>query len=299
MTTSYRGRFAPSPSGPLHFGSLVAALASWLDARAVDGEWLVRIEDVDTPRTVPGAESEILRALEAFGLHWDGAIVRQSERAARYEEVLAELRASGDVYRCRCSRREIADSAFTGPDGPVYPGTCRALGLSNDVAGADRLRVPARTIAFDDRVMGRIEQDLARDVGDFVLKRRDGLFAYQLAVVIDDADQGITDVVRGADLLLSTPRQVLLQERLGIPTPRYLHIPVAAHADGQKLSKQSLAGAVDPSRPREALAKALKFLGQGVTEGYSAEAVVAAAAKCWNPSGVPRQYTQAVPRQEP
>jgi len=296
---TYRGRFAPSPTGPLHFGSLVAALASWLDARAAGGEWLVRIEDVDTPRTVPGAESEILRALEAFGLHWDGAIVRQSERTALYEEALARLRAEGLVYRCRCSRKEIADSAFSGPDGPIYPGTCRTLRLGEDVAGADRFRVPSRAIAFDDRVMGRVSQDLDRDVGDFVLKRRDGLIAYQLAVVVDDAEQGITDVVRGADLLLSAPRQIVLQEHLGFTTPRYLHIPVATHEGGQKLSKQSLAAAVDTARPLEALGKALKFLGQGVTEGYQPEAVVAAAAKCWNPSSVSRQYTQALPRQEP
>ena len=292
---SYRGRFAPSPTGPLHFGSLVAALASWLDARAVGGEWLVRIEDVDVPRTVPGAEAQILRALEAFGLHWDGAVARQSERTALYEAALERLRAAGRIYRCRCSRREIADSAFTGPDGPIYPGTCRLLGLDSRIEGADRLRVPAGKIAFDDRVMGRVEQDLARDVGDFVMRRRDGHFAYQLAVVVDDADQGVTDVVRGADLLLSTPRQILLQQTLGFETPRYLHIPVATHPDGQKLSKQSLAAAVDPAHPLEALTRALKFLGQPVTEGYRAEALVVAAAKCWNPSTVSRQYTQPVP----
>jgi glutamyl-Q tRNA(Asp) synthetase len=279
----------------LHFGSLVAALASWLDARAVGGEWLVRIEDVDAPRTVPGTESQILHALEAFGLHWDGAVARQSERTALYEAALERLRAAGATYRCRCSRREIADSAFTGPDGPIYPGTCRSLGLDPGVEGADRLRVPAGRIAFDDRVMGRVEQDLASDIGDFILRRRDGHFAYQLAVVVDDADQGVTDVVRGADLLLSTPRQILLQRTLGLVTPRYLHIPVAAHPDGQKLSKQSLASAVDPSRPIEALAKALKFLGQPVPESHRAETLVAAAAKCWNPSAVSRQYTQPVP----
>jgi glutamyl-Q tRNA(Asp) synthetase len=296
---SYRGRFAPSPSGPLHFGSLVAAVASYLDARAAGGEWRVRIEDVDTPRTVPGAEDEILRALEAFGLHWDGPVARQSDRIERYEAALARLRRDGLVYRCRCSRREIADSAFTGPEGPVYPGTCRTLGLGDSVAGADRLRVPNRTIAFDDRVMGRVEQDLARDVGDFVLRRRDGLFAYQLAVVVDDADQGITDVVRGADLLLSTPRQILLQESLGLPTPRYLHIPVATGANGQKLSKQNLAAPIDRARPREALANALKFLGQSVTDGYREYDLVAIASKCWNPSAVPRQYTQAVAEEKP
>jgi glutamyl-Q tRNA(Asp) synthetase len=233
---TYRGRFAPSPTGPLHFGSLAAALASYLDARAHGGDWRVRVEDVDTPRTVAGAESEILRALEALGLHWDGDVVRQSERGARYREALERLRARGHLYRCRCSRREVEDSALAGVEGPVYPGTCRLLGLDDGVDGADRVRVGDRAIAFDDRVMGRVAQDLARDIGDFVVRRRDRLFAYQLAVVVDDADQGITDVVRGADLLLSTPRQIALQEMLEVPTPRYLHIPAATNAQGQKLS---------------------------------------------------------------
>lgn len=291
---SYRGRFAPSPTGPLHFGSLVAAVASWLDARAVGGEWLVRIEDVDTPRSVPGAEGEILRALEAFGLHWDGEVERQSERTALYREALERLRAQGRVYRCRCSRREIADSALSGIDGPIYPNTCRELALGEDVAGADRLRVPEGAVAFDDRVMGRVEQDVAREVGDFVLRRRDGLFAYQLAVVADDADQGITDVVRGADLLLSTPRQIVLQRLLGWPTPRYLHVAVATNAEGQKLSKQSLAAPVDAARPREALARALAFLGQPAAEAGTPAQLVEAAAKCWNLSAVPRQYAIAI-----
>ena len=219
---TYRGRFAPSPTGPLHFGSLVAAVASFLDARAVAGEWRVRIEDVDVSRTVPGAADEILRALEAFGFEWDGGVVRQSERTGRYHAALAELDRQGRVYRCRCSRREIADSALAGIEGPIYPGTCRELRLARDIDGADRLRVPPGIIAFEDRRSGRVEQDVAREIGDFVLRRRDGLFAYQLAVVVDDADQGITDVVRGGDLLLSTPRQILLQQCLALSTPQYL-----------------------------------------------------------------------------
>ena len=290
----YRGRFAPSPTGPLHFGSLVAALASYLDARAHGGDWLVRIEDVDTPRTVRGAEAQILATLEAFGLHWDEAIVRQSERGAIYGEALERLRDAHRVYRCRCSRREVADSALAGVEGPVYPGTCRALALAPTAEGADRLRVDAGTVAFDDRVMGRVEQDVARAVGDFVLRRRDGLFAYQLAVVVDDARQAITDVVRGADLLLSTPRQILLQRALGLPTPRYLHVPVATNAQGQKLSKQSLAVPVDPRRPVETLARALQFLGQPVPAADHPVELVAAAAKCWNLSRVPRQYAIAI-----
>ena len=284
---TYRGRFAPSPTGPLHFGSLVAAIASWLDARAHGGEWCVRIEDVDAPRTVPGAADEILRTLEAFGLSWDGEVVRQSERTERYRGALEKLRASGLVYRCRCSRREIADSAIAGIDGPVYPGTCRSLGLGDDAEGSDRLRVAAGTVGFEDRVMGRIAQDLAADVGDFVLRRRDGLFAYQLAVVVDDADQGITDIVRGADLLLSTPRQVLLQRSLGLPTPGYLHVPVAAHANGQKLSKQTLAAPVEAARPRAALVRALEFLGQDACVADTPAELLAAAVTSWQVKRIP------------
>ena len=257
-----RGRFAPSPTGPLHFGSLVAALASWLDARHARGQWLVRIEDVDETRTMPGAADEILRTLEALGLHWDGAVEWQSRRKASYEEALLRLREAGLAYRCRCSRREIADSGLRGIEGAIYPGTCRNLGLGADAPGADRFAVPAGIIAFEDRVQGRVTQDVAREVGDFVLKRRDGLHAYQLAVVVDDANQAITDVVRGADLLQSTPRQVLLQRALGLPAPRYLHIPAATDAAGEKLSKQTLAVAVDSSRAPAVIAAGLSFLGQ-------------------------------------
>ena len=284
---SYRGRFAPSPTGPLHFGSLVAAVASFLDARAAGGAWIVRIEDVDAPRTVPGAEDAILRTLEACRLHWDGGIVRQSERTDRYREALEGLRRDGLVYRCRCSRREIADSALAGVEGPIYPGTCRELGLGGGADGADRLRVPDRTIAFEDRCMGHVELNVARAVGDFVLRRRDGLFAYQLAVVVDDGDQGITDVVRGADLLLSTPRQVLLQQSLSLPGLRYLHIPVATNAAGQKLSKQTRATPIDPAKPAAALSRALAFLGQPPADTGDPEALLAAAALGWKPAQIP------------
>ncbi|HEX3098836.1 MAG TPA: tRNA glutamyl-Q(34) synthetase GluQRS, partial [Usitatibacter sp.] len=208
---TYHGRFAPSPTGPLHFGSLVAAVASWLDARAAGGRWTVRIEDVDAPRTVPGAADAILRALEACGLEWDGEVVRQAGRSALYERALERLRERGLAYRCRCSRREIADSALRGIEGAVYPGTCRGLAIALEESAAERFRVDPGVVAFEDRVQGRIAQDVAREVGDFIVRRRDGLFAYQLAVVADDGDQGITDVVRGADLLASTPRQILLQ----------------------------------------------------------------------------------------
>jgi len=291
---TYRGRFAPSPTGPLHFGSLVAALASYLDARANGGEWLVRIEDLDTPRTVAGASDAILRALEGFGLEWDGPVVRQSERGELYRAALERLRAGGAIYRCRCSRREVADSGVAGIDGPVYPGTCRGLALGIEIEGADRLRVPEMRVAFDDRVLGRVEHDMARDFGDFVLRRRDAIFAYQLAVVVDDEDQGITDIVRGADLLSSTPRQIVLQQCLGYRALRYAHVPVATHANGQKLSKQSLAAPVDPLRPLEGLSAALAFLGQPLPEGAQSRELVLAAVKSWNLSSVPRQYAIAI-----
>lgn len=284
--TRYVGRFAPSPTGPLHFGSLVAAVASWLDARAAGGSWHVRIEDVDAPRTVPGAEDAILRALEALGLAWDGPVVRQRDRATRYGEALARLASLGLVYRCRCSRREIADSAVHGMDGMIYPGTCRHAAVPAGVPSAWRFRVPEGTVAFDDRVQGRVAQRLDAEVGDFVVHRRDGLFAYQLAVVVDDADLGVTDIVRGADLLDSTPRQIALQRALGLPTPRYLHFPVATRG-GEKLSKQTLAPAVDPAAGGGALRAALAFLGQPVPPAAPAAEILAAATRAWDPSRIP------------
>ena len=285
---TYRGRFAPSPTGPLHFGSLVAAVASWLDARACGGEWLVRIEDVDAPRTMPGAAEDILRTLEAFGLHHDGEVERQGHRTARYQQALERLRASGQVYRCRCSRREVSDSGLAGPEGAIYAGTCRHAGV-RELPAAERLIAPAEAITFEDRVQGRVSQVVARDVGDFVLKRRDGLHAYQLAVVVDDAEQGITDVVRGADLLWSTPRQIALQRLLGYPTPRYLHVPAATNAQGEKLSKQTRAAAVDPGRAPETLRAAMAFLGQPRPEGAVPREVLQAGIAAWDPSRIPRR----------
>ena len=290
MTPAYRGRFAPSPTGPLHQGSLVAALASWLDARAVGGEWRLRIEDVDAPRTVPGAADDIVRTLESLGLHWDGDIEWQSRRRDRYEAALDALRDRGLVYRCRCSRREIADSALRGVEGVVYPGTCRTLGLAGDIAGADRFRVPAGFIAFEDRLRGPLAQDIGRDIGDFVVKRRDGLHAYQLAVVVDDADASITDVVRGADLLWSTPRQVVLQQALGVSTPRYLHVPIVTNAQGEKLSKQTRAPAVTAG-DTEALREALRFLRQPVPPGEDPREILDAAAKSWNATALVEAIT--------
>lgn len=265
----YRGRFAPSPTGPLHFGSLVAALGSYLDARACCGEWLLRIEDVDQPRAVPGAADGILRTLAAFAFEWDGEPVVQSRRRDLYHAALVRLQLDGDVYPCACSRREVADSATQASvdGGLVYPGTCRAGVPAGRAARAWRMRVPegqAAVQSFVDRVQGPQMQDLAREVGDFILLRADGQFAYQLAVVVDDALQGVTDVVRGADLLDSTPRQLWLQRRLGEDTPRYAHLPVATNAAGEKLSKQTLAAPVDSRAGSAALADAMRFLGHEV-----------------------------------
>ncbi|MCC6472940.1 MAG: tRNA glutamyl-Q(34) synthetase GluQRS [Burkholderiales bacterium] len=255
-----RGRFAPSPTGPLHFGSLVAAVASWCEARARGGQWLLRIEDLDPPRCAPGAAEDILATLERLGLDWDGTPMRQSTRGAAYAAALERL--ADHVFPCACSRREIADSALNPQGEQVYPGTCRGGLPPGRGVRSSRLRVDECEIEFTDAVQGRIRQSLARDVGDFVLRRADGVFAYQLAVVVDDAEQGISHVVRGADLLASTPRQIYLQRLLGLPTPHYAHVPVALNAAGEKLSKQTLAEAIDPSHPAPALAAALAFLGQ-------------------------------------
>jgi len=261
----YRGRFAPSPTGPLHFGSLVAAVGSHADARASRGEWLVRMEDLDPPREVPGAADAILRAIEAFGMEWDGAVLYQSARTDVYRAALDRLAAARLTYPCACTRREIADSAlrFGAPSTGelVYPGTCRNGLPPGRAPRSVRLRVDESVIGFDDAIQGRAHQQLGREVGDFVLRRADGHFAYQLAVVVDDAEQGITDVVRGADLLDSTARQIFLQRCLGAPAVRYCHLPVATDTAGEKLSKQTFAAPVDLAHPAEALAQALAFLG--------------------------------------
>jgi glutamyl-Q tRNA(Asp) synthetase len=266
-TSNYIGRFAPSPSGPLHAGSLVAALASWLDARAHGGTWLVRIEDVDGPRTAPGAEAEILRQLHALGLVPDAPPLRQSERSALYERALQQLREAQLAYPCGCTRREIeTELAALGQPAVrraelVYPGTCRH-GLHGKPARAWRLRCGDNVhITWRDRRLGEQRQDVAHAVGDFVLQRADGPWAYQLAVVVDDAEQGITDIVRGEDLADNTARQIHLQHRLGLPTPRYLHTPLVRDARGDKLSKSNGAPALDVSDPLAALQAAAEVLG--------------------------------------
>lgn len=251
--SGYCGRFAPSPTGPLHFGSLVAAVASYLDARAIGGRWLVRIEDVDESRTVPGADALILRTLEQYGFEWDGEVVWQSRRTGLFREALARLQETGAVFACACSRKELGD-------GP-YPGTCRD-GLQPGREGRTwRVRVPADRVEFEDRIYGEYAEEIGERTGDFVVLRADGYFAYQLAVVVDDAAQGVTDVVRGADLLDSTPRQILLQRLLGLEPVRYAHVPVAVNSEGQKLSKQTGAAALTGAVGEE-LRAALAFLGQ-------------------------------------
>lgn len=265
MAAAYIGRFAPSPTGPLHFGSLVAAVGSYLEAKTHGGHWLVRMEDLDPPREQPGAADLILRTLEAYGFEWDGPVLYQSRRGEAYEAALERLRQDGLLYPCSCSRKEIADSAMQGIEGPVYPGTCRN-GLHGKPARAWRVRTTTQETAFDDAIQGRQSQMLERNIGDFVLKRADGFYAYQLAVVVDDAEQGITHVVRGADLLDSTPRQIWLQQLLGLPTPQYMHLPIATNAAGEKLSKQTLAPPLDLTDPVPALWQALAFLGQNPPE---------------------------------
>jgi glutamyl-Q tRNA(Asp) synthetase len=283
----YVGRFAPSPTGPLHFGSLVAALASWLDARAARGRWLVRIEDLDTPRVQPGAADDTLRCLDRLGLHWDESPVFQSRRSALYEQALEKLK--GRLYWCGCSRREISDSSLgLASDGAhIYPGTCRSGLPAGKAPRACRVAVGADRIAFVDRVQGLQEQDLAAQVGDFVVARAGGPVAYQLAVVVDDAAQGVTDVVRGADLLDSTARQIHLQKLLGLPAPRYLHVPAATDANGDKLSKQTGAPPVGEANGRAMLARALAFLGQPPADNLE-EALAR-----WNPEEIPRVRTSA------
>lgn len=259
---AYRGRFAPSPTGPLHFGSLVAAVGSYLDAKHHHGTWLVRMEDLDIPRCVAGAADDILRTLDIFGLNSDEPVMFQSQRTSAYEAALQQLQESGTVYPCCCTRKEIADSALYGIEGPVYPGTCRSGIPHGRDARAWRVKTDGLAIDLGDELQGRLSQNLETEIGDFVVKRADGLFAYQLAVVVDDATQGITHVVRGADLLNSTPRQIHLQRLLGFNNPAYMHLPVAVNKAGEKLSKQTLAAPVDVSQPITTLIRVLDFLQQ-------------------------------------
>jgi len=294
----YIGRFAPSPTGPLHLGSLVAAMASYLDAKVHQGRWLVRIEDLDRDRNVAGVDQHILASLQRCGMQWDGEVTWQTLRTDLYETALAQLDHAGAVYPCSCSRKEIQDSQLRqgqASSALVYPGTCRNGLAPGKAARAVRLKTPLltapsqdRVICFNDRWHGEVCQDLAAEVGDFVIRRADGFWAYQLAVVVDDGAQGVTDIVRGADLLDSTPRQRYLQELLGLPQPRYLHVPVVANADGEKLSKQTGAQAFDNGAPvaqllESALLPAARFLGLDGLDGQadSVEAFWRAAVPAW------------------
>ena len=289
MNTAYIGRFAPTPSGYLHFGSLVAALASYLDARAVGGRWLLRMEDLDPPREVPGAQDAILRTLETYGFEWDGQLVRQSARHGEYAAVIARLFAQGLAYACICSRKQL--EGYAG----IYPGFCRNA-CHPDHDAAIRLRVPELDYHFVDRVQGEFRQHLGREVGDFVIRRRDGLYAYQLAVVLDDAWQGITDVVRGADLLDSTPRQLYLQELLGLPQPRYLHVPLITQPDGHKLGKTYRSPPLPADQATTVLMRALRALGQQVPDGadYATPAeLLRWASQQWDAARIPRSLTLA------
>ncbi|KAA3626432.1 MAG: tRNA glutamyl-Q(34) synthetase GluQRS [Proteobacteria bacterium] len=286
----YRGRFAPSPTGPLHFGSLVAALGSYLQARSSGGEWLVRIEDLDPPREIAGAADAILFTLDHLGLEWDGPVVYQSTRQHRYREALDRLDTLGVLYPCSCSRSEIAARASPGTEGWIYPGTCR-----NRTAVGKHLALRTRThndpIAFIDTIQGEYGQRLETGVGDFVVKRADGLIAYQLAVVVDDAAQGITEVVRGSDLLNATPRQLYLQQLLGFPPPRYAHLPVATNDLGHKLSKQTGAQPLTQGAGNRYLLEALTFLGQAVSDDlrYATQAeILRWAVDHWDLHRVPR-----------
>ncbi len=280
----YVGRFAPSPTGTLHLGSLIAAVASYLDAKAVGGRWLLRIEDLDPPREVAGSAEAIIASLLAHGLHWDGEILWQSERTARYEAALAQLAGRGQVFHCNCSRARLAEL------GGRYDGHCRRRPPGAMDACAIRLIADDVTIAFEDALQGPQRQRMNRDVGDFVIRRRDGIFAYQLAVVVDDADQGITHIVRGADLLQSTARQIYLQGLLQLPSPQYAHIPLLANKLGQKLSKQNLAPPLDDRHPGGNLRAALAFLGQPAPPSDITQPgeLLSWATQCWQLTAVPR-----------
>ena len=286
----YRGRFAPSPTGPLHPGSLLAALGSWLLARHAGGHWCVRIEDVDPPRTVPGAANQQLATLAALGLASDGPIVHQSRRDAVYQRALQRLLAQGKAFACHCSRSDLADQ-----NGIHHHCVARSPRLQPAI----RLRVPpASQVQFHDGLRGPIAQDVHAEVGDFVLRRADGYWAYQLAVVVDDADQAITHVVRGADLLDSTPRQILLQRALGLPTPAYLHLPLQLDADGRKLSKSEAAHPLDPSQPLPALRQAWAALGQdtdALRHCTDLAALLARARATFDPDRLPRRDITAPP----
>lgn len=259
----YRGRFAPSPTGPLHFGSLIAATGSYLQARKADGQWLLRIEDLDRVRSSNRAADDIIETLNIYGFQWDNDIILQSTRSEHYTQALTRLEQQELLYACQCSRQQVRRDGVLGLDGWVYAGTCKPLSLPLEQAHtALRLRVEARPLSFDDLRMGRQQYDMLQAFGDFIVRRADNQFSYPLAVVVDDNLQGITEVVRGNDLLHATAKQIYLQQKLAIPQPSYLHLPIALGCDGLKLSKQNGAQALNKRRPQQTLVKALEFLGQ-------------------------------------
>jgi glutamyl-Q tRNA(Asp) synthetase len=304
---SYRGRFAPSPTGPLHFGSLVAAVGSYLDARHHQGEWLLRVEDIDTPREVAGATDDILRTLERLHMTWDGPVSYQSQRTHLYDQALAELQQQGYLYDCGCTRKEVIDGAVQTPSGAIYPGTCRNGLPAGRSPRSIRVRVNNTAISMRDRLQAGLQQQLQTDVGDFIVRRADQLIAYQLAVVVDDADQGINQVVRGSDLLASTPRQIYLQQLLDLPIPAYLHLPIATDASSAKLSKQSFAPAITVDDGNRAVLDALRFLQQALPDSpqdASLDELWKWAIDHWDISAIPAyqalpapaQYTESVSR---
>ena len=278
----YRGRFAPSPTGPLHFGSVVAALASYLDARRHQGEWLVRIDDIDRLRERPGSASHILSTLERFGMHWDGDVVYQSQRRQFYQQALEELHADGLIYGCNCSRKQVAAVAAPGIEGFIYPGSCRNSNIMQAESHSLRLRTNNHAIHFDDRIQGAVVQRIRSEIGDFILRRGDGIISYQLATAVDDHHQGITDIVRGEDLLLSSPRQIFIRQLLKMPQPDYAHLPLVTNTDGSKLSKSSDAWPVDIKNPVRTLNQALDFLGQQQVQAENLEEFWPQAIHNWN-----------------
>ncbi|QBF82358.1 tRNA glutamyl-Q(34) synthetase GluQRS [Shewanella maritima] len=278
--TNYIGRFAPSPSGPLHFGSLIAALASYLRAHAEQGQWLLRMEDLDPPREVAGAANDILKTLDAYGLHWHGQVMYQSQRHQAYQDCIDELITSNQAYFCQCTRKQIQQA------GGIYSGHCRALEHQD---GAIRVINQAQIATFDDQIMGKVNvaADFASE--DFIIKRRDGLFAYQLAVVLDDAEQGITEVVRGSDLLTSSCRQLSLFAMLGLDAPKWAHVPVASIEPGFKLSKQNHAPAIDINKPQASINAALAFLGQQKVDVDRVDIMLKQAVSQFDITRVPKQ----------
>ena len=285
-----RGRFAPSPTGNLHFGSLVAALGSWLRARSLNGNWIVRMEDIDSLRCVDGVAEQILATLAAFGLESDEPVLRQSDRLPIYESALQKLKANGCLYACHCSRTDLA--AFNG----IHPAEC--VPHTNSSAPAWRIRVNNQSVTFRDGVFGTICQRLDREVGDFVVRRSDGMFTYQLAVVVDDADQGINEIVRGVDLLDSTPRQIHLQRQLNLPTPDYLHLPLALDQNGRKLSKHDRDRPVDASNPLPTLRKALAFLGQPIPTAGHVNGLLQTAVRQFDITAIPLTRPEHVAMQK-